>query len=79
MDTCENENVQRLHKDSGSTWKNQIFPNITASPGIGDCASLWLVRILFLKIKKTKQKNHEYFECGEDNYASFYDLFIYFL
>lgn len=55
MDTCENENVQRLHKDSGSTWKNQIFPNIAASPGIGDCTSLWLVRILFLKIRNKKQ------------------------
>lgn len=58
MGTCENENVQRLHKDSGSTWKNQIFPNIAASPGIGDCAASRLVRILFLKIKKNYKRKH---------------------
>lgn len=75
MGTCENENVQWLHKDSGSTWKNQIFPNIAASPGIGDCAASRLVRILFLKIKKKQSKKkkalNDYFEDG-DNYAFFF-------
>lgn len=51
--------------------KIQYFQTSLPVLGIGDGASLWLVRILILKIKN-KRKNNECFECGEDDYASFF-------